>query len=126
VCCIRSVLQISAHIWHQPMTLSCGYQLQVSSFLVTNLHNSSVKWFSHIDQLAETAAATERYLAAKAAKSSARDQQLEADAGSHINATHAETQSPNHSTGDGDPQVANGGAVRRSKRRLQHTMRKQF
>ena len=101
-------------------------QLQVTSFLVTNLHNSSVKWFSHIDQLAETAAATERYLAAKAAKSSARDQQVEADAANHINTAQAETQSPINSTGDGDPHATNGGAVRRLKRRLQHTMRKQF
>ncbi len=108
------------------MTLICGYQLQVTSFLVTNLHNSSVKWFSHIDELAETAAATERYLAAKAAKASARDQQLEADVTSHMNTAQLETQSPINSTGDGDPPVTSGGAVRRLKHRLQHTMRKQF
>ena len=33
----------------------------MTSFLVTNVHNSSVSWFSHIDELAEKAAATERY-----------------------------------------------------------------
>ena len=110
------------------MTTSCGYHPQVSSFLVTNLHNSSVKWFSHIDQLAETAAATERYLAAKAAKSSARDQQLEADAVSHSSTAQAETQSPveSNSTGHTDSRVADGGDVRRLRRRLQHTMRKHF
>ena len=109
----------------EPRSISCGYHLQVSSFLVTNLHNSSVKWFSHIDQLAETAAATERYLAAKASKSSARDQQVEADGASLSDTAQAAKQNPTNSTGDHGPHLATGGAVRRL-RRMQHTMRKQI
>ena len=74
--------------------------LQVSSFLVTNLHNSSAKWFLHIDQLAEKAAASERYLAAAKAAAAA-EQQPEAapDGGS----TSMSEKSVSVSAPDGEP-----------------------
>ena len=37
------------------------HKFKVNSFLVTNVHNSSTKWFDRIDKLAIKAAATEVY-----------------------------------------------------------------
>ena len=108
-----------------PLRLLEWLWLQVSSFLVTNLHNSSVKWFSRIDQLAETAAATERYLATKAAKASERVP--ESSAVGEINATaQVETPSAINGTEDAASRDADGRAEQHARRSLHAFLRKQW
>ena len=85
--------------------------MQVTSFLVTNLHNSSVAWFSHIDELAEKAAATERYKAAKAAREAAKALQ-------NGTASAASPTIPNSQTSSDSTQDVSGHSSTAARRRL--------
>ena len=87
------------------------HKFKVASFLVTNLHNSSVSWFSHIDELAEKAVATNIYkighLKRLAAKQKAeKEAAASSSQGSGNNVTAAGTNTSTPLINTATPQLA--------------------
>lgn len=82
---------------------------------MTNVHNSSVSWFSHIDELAEKAAATERYKIGHLKRQAAKllKEQQEAAAKAAEASAAGNSTGGNSTAGISASKVSNTTAVRR-------------